>query len=146
VSPQVTISGVNRLFFVGCQSFASSGLVRAKLCVIENLLPAQKGQPVLEDTLSFGEACHSWSGPTGHRHQTFLLLCGKRSSGRSWPFFSLCHCFARSGYTALREVSFVTLLPAQNGHREPAPTLFDGVACQMCSEFFRHCHQYLTPE
>src|ERR1700723_265359 len=71
--PEANCSGVRGLFFVGCHSPATWGKNRAREFVTETFLPEQHGQPLFVDGLVrlFTVACHSWSDPFGHFHQTF---------------------------------------------------------------------------
>ena len=89
-----TWSGVRLPFFVGCHWAAISACREANELVTETFWPAQHGQPwPLVRLLS--EASHSWSGPSGHIHQTFLRTT--TCSGVKPPFLVGCHWAANSG-------------------------------------------------
>ena len=63
--------------------------------------------------------CHSWAGPLGHCHQTFLLDAPAILSGVRPPFFVGCHWIATSWNSEANALVTETFLPAQNGHPLP---------------------------
>ena len=67
------------------------------------------------------EASHSWKPHAGwlaaeHSHHTFFVVPGFTSSGVRAPFFTGCHCAARSGRLDARDVDGQARRPEQNGH------------------------------
>jgi len=112
--------------------------------VTDTLYPAQQGQPVPKARLLIG-ASHSWSGPSVHIHQAFLLDLATTLSGVKSPFFVTCHSAAISGYRAANELVTDTLLPEQQGQPFP-PTREFSVACHSWSGPFGHIHHAFLAE
>src|SRR5262249_29553662 len=116
-----TLSGKRFPFLVGCHCAATVGNREARELVTETFRPAQHGQPVGLDLCARSAtfACHSWSGPFGHFHQTFLLHPGITWSGVKLPFRDGCHSATSSGKSAASDFVIETFCPAQQGHPFP---------------------------
>ena len=135
LEPGPTPSGARLPFLVGCQSAATSGKSVAKsLSPGTGRLPEQYGHPIpsaLDEIL----ASHSW--PRAQTHQALLLEPAVTPDGERAPFFSGCHCAARSGCVVERSLNPAsTLFPEQYGHpfaralgrgRRPPPTRLEAV-------------------
>src|SRR5262249_23139725 len=116
--PATTSSGVRFPFLVGCHCAAMPGKRDASELVTETLCPVQKGHFLSGFRLSvreWTEACHSWSRPLAHSHQTrkpdrATTLLGVRS-----PFFVGCHSAAMPGKSEAKELVIETFRPLQYG-------------------------------
>ena len=95
--PATTPVGNRSPFLVGCHSAAISGNSDARLLVTETAWPAQAGHPEPDRVRWSTFASHSWSGPSGHFHQTFLPEPATTPVGNRSPFLVGCHCAATSG-------------------------------------------------
>jgi hypothetical protein len=65
--------------------------------VTDGKRPAQNGHPVPPVIRLFGDARHSWSGPSGHLHQTFRPDPRDTLCGLSAPLRLGCHWATRAG-------------------------------------------------
>ena len=128
---------------MGCHSAATLGSTAASELVTETFRFMQKGQRVW-CRLAMAVA-HSWSGPSGHFHQTRLPEPQPTPAGVRSPFFVGCHSAAISGATTAREFVEEMRLSAQNG--QPARCRWTTCVFHTCSGPFGHFHQAtLTPE
>ena len=91
--------------------------------VTDALRPLQAGQPSPCPVRLLMVACHSWSGPFGHFHHTFLELREVTPAGVKSPFFVGCHCSAISGYRLAKE--FVTEALQSSAERASRATSVD---------------------
>ena len=98
VEPATTRSGRSAWLRVGCHCAARSGRRVVRLLVAEIWRPAQHGHPVPPHVRLFGLACHSWSGPRWHFHQTFRPEPCDTSLGSSPLLRVGCHCSRSSGH------------------------------------------------
>src|SRR5262249_16466499 len=91
LDPETMSLGERCPFLVGCNSAAISGKSVASELVTETCFPGEDGQhePILVRLVIV--ACHSWSGPFGHFHQTFKCDPTATLSGVVSPFFVGCH-------------------------------------------------------
>ena len=80
----------------------------------------QYGHPLSLNVRLATVACHSWSGSSGHCHQTFFPDVRATLSGVMPPFLVGCHSVATSGKSEAKEFVTETLLPSQKGHPFPA--------------------------
>ena len=87
----------------GCHWAAISACREANELVAETFKPRQNGQPLPAVRWPI-EASHSWSGPSVHIHQAFLLEPATTWSGVSSTFFVGCHWAANSGWDRLSVV------------------------------------------
>ena len=91
--------------------------------VTETFKPLQKGQPPVSLwVMFFGVASHSWSGPFGHVHQTFLFVPAVIFSGERSSFLVGCHCAMTAGKRLASEFVTDTLWPLQHGQPVPPAT------------------------
>ena len=91
---------------VGCHSFAIAGKRAASDVAGVTTRPEHAGHPDRfgRRVRSAGAALQSWERSRRQRHQTLLLLCGRRSLGVSLPFLVGCHSSARLGNRAASDV------------------------------------------
>ena len=139
--PATTSAGVRSPFFVGCHSAAISEEKASSEFVTDTRCPAQHGHPLFDNVRSLILADHSWSGPSGHIHQTFLLLPATTSAGVRSPFFVGCHSAAISEEKASSEFVIDTRCPAQHGHPVPKCVRLTITAGHSWSGPSGHIHQ-----
>jgi hypothetical protein len=125
---------------------AAAGASVASALVEDTRRARQKGQVPSSARRACGEARHSCSGFTRHRHQTPLAEPAGTCSGVSAPFFVGCHWRARSGRKRARLFVTEARRPAQNGHPvRPAERLL-GEARHSWSAPSGHFHHTRRPE
>ncbi len=96
--PATTRSGVRAPFFFGCHCAAMSGKSEARELVAETRSPLQNGHPEPLLVRLSTVACHSWSRPLMHCHQTFTFPSAVTFSALNSAFFVGCHSAASSGW------------------------------------------------
>src|SRR5262245_12479139 len=107
----ITSAGERLPFLVGCHSGTNSGCCAAIELVTDTRWFRQNGQLFPPYTC----ACHSWSGPFLHFHQTLWWLPLGTSRGVRSPFLLGCHKRATSGDRVASELVTETRFAAQKG-------------------------------